>query len=50
MTLKYATKDISINNAKAFLHSLNADEDGRSSKKSTILYMALGKTQIMINI
>ena len=45
MPLKYATKDISINNAKAFLHSLNADEDGRSSKKSTILYMALGKNK-----
>src|SRR6056300_96354 len=39
---KLATKEISINSAKAFIDSLNAS-DGRNSKKSVILYAVLGK-------
>jgi len=38
---RYATKDLSINNAKAFISTLNA-EDGRSEKKSVVLYAAIG--------
>ena len=41
MSNKLATKDLSINNAEAFITSLNA-EDGRNTKNSTILYAALG--------
>jgi hypothetical protein len=39
---RYATKDLSINNAQAFIKALNAT-DGRSTKNSTILYVAIGK-------
>jgi hypothetical protein len=42
-TYRHATKEISVSNAKAFLHQLNADEDGRTTKKSAILYTAIGK-------
>jgi len=41
MSNKLATKDLSINNAEAFIDSLNR-EDGRSEKNSTILYAAIG--------
>jgi len=41
---RYATKDLSINNAKAFLSSLNAS-DGRSTKNSVILYAVLGNNK-----
>jgi hypothetical protein len=43
-TYTYATKELSINNAKAFVHSLNSEEDGRNTKKSTILYCVLGRS------
>ena len=39
---KHATKELSINNAKAFIDALNAT-DSRSDKKSTILYAVIGK-------
>lgn len=39
---RYATRDLSLNNAKAFIAALKA-ADGRSIKKSTILYAMLGK-------
>lgn len=38
---RYATKDLSINNAEAFISALNAS-DGRSTKNSVILYAVLG--------
>lgn len=38
---RYATKDLSINNAEAFISSLNAS-DGRSTKNSVILYAVIG--------
>ena len=41
-TYKFASKELSINNAKAFVTALNAS-DGRSTKNSTILYAAIGK-------
>jgi hypothetical protein len=41
---KYATKDLSINAAKAFIDSLSA-EDGRSTKRSTILYAVLTRNK-----
>ena len=41
----YATKELSINNAKAFVHSMNAEEDSRNVKRSTILYMVVGKSK-----
>ena len=40
----YATKELSINNAKAFVHAMNADEDSSTTKRSTILYVVLGKS------
>jgi hypothetical protein len=42
-TYRYATKDLSINNAKAFVKALNAS-DGRNTKNSVILYAVLGNT------
>jgi hypothetical protein len=39
---RYATKDLSINNAEAFISALTA-QDTRSSKKSVVLYAVLGK-------
>lgn len=42
-TFRYATKDLSINNAKAFVKALNAS-DGRSTKNSVILYAILGNS------
>ena len=41
MSNKLPTKDLSINNAEAFITALNA-EDGRNVKNSTILYAAIG--------
>ena len=41
-TYRFASKELSINNAKAFVTALNAS-DGRSTKNSTILYAAIGK-------
>lgn len=41
MSNKLPTKDLSINNAEAFIAALN-NEDGRSTKNSTILYAAIG--------
>lgn len=41
---RYATKDLSITNAEAFIQKINADGDGRDSKKSSILYVVLGKS------
>jgi hypothetical protein len=41
MSNKLATKDLSINNAEAFIDALNR-EDGRDEKNSTILYAAIG--------
>jgi len=38
---RYATKDLSINNAEAFIAALEA-EDGRNTKNSTILYAVIG--------
>jgi len=40
-TYKYGTKNLSINNAEAFIASLSA-EDGRDTKKSSILYAVIG--------
>jgi hypothetical protein len=39
---RYATKDLSINNAQAFISALTA-QDTRSSKKSVVLYAVIGK-------
>lgn len=50
-TYRYATKELSINNAKAFLHKAamvagtSTDEDGRNVKKSNILYVGVGRTE-----
>lgn len=44
MSFRYATKELSINNAKAFIDSVNA-EDTTTEKKSTILYSVLGRTE-----
>jgi hypothetical protein len=41
-----ATKELSINNAKAFRHAMNAEEDSRNIKKSTILYCVLGRVKL----
>jgi len=38
---RYATKDLSINNAEAFISALNAS-DGRDTKNSVILYAVIG--------
>lgn len=38
---RYATKDLSINNAEAFISALNAS-DGRNTKNSVILYAVIG--------
>ena len=38
---RYATKDLSINNAQAFISALNAS-DGRNTKNSVILYAVIG--------
>jgi len=43
-TYKYATKELSINNAKKFLHLLNAAEDTSTTKNSVILYTAIGRS------
>ena len=41
-TYTYATKELSINNAKAFVDSLSA-VDTSSSKNSTVLYVTIGR-------
>lgn len=43
-TYRYATKELSINNAKAFVQAMNAS-DGASTKNSTILYAVIGRTE-----
>lgn len=43
MLYRYATKDLSINNAQAFVDALNAS-DGSSTKNSVILYAVMGNT------
>lgn len=43
-TFRYATKDLSINNAKAFIEAMNA-QDTSTTKKSVILYAVLGKSE-----
>ena len=43
MLYRYATKDLSINNAQAFVKALNAS-DGSTFKNSVILYAVLGNT------
>lgn len=40
---RYATKDLSINNAQAFLSALTA-QDTSTTKKSVVLYAVLGKS------
>ena len=45
---RYATKDLSINNAQAFIKAMNAS-DGRSTKNSTILYVAIGGVYPYVN-
>lgn len=40
---RYATKELSINNAKAFVQAINS-QDGRNAKNSTILYVCIGRT------
>jgi len=48
---KYATKELSINNAEAFFVDATmvageaSDRDGRNTKNSTILYVGLGRTE-----
>jgi len=42
-TYTYATKELSISNAKAFAQAINGSGDGRSTKKSVILYVAIGR-------
>lgn len=42
-TYRFASKELSINNAKAFVTALN-ETDGRATKNSTILYAAIGKS------
>jgi len=44
MNYRYATKDLSINNAEAFVKALNAT-DGSANKNSVILYAVLGNSQ-----
>jgi len=48
-TYRYATKDLSITNAEAFIHSIQDDEDSASKKESTILYAVLGKNSPYTN-
>jgi hypothetical protein len=50
-TYRYSTKDLSITNAKAFVHNVtmiagtDSDEDTSTEKKSNILYLAVGRTE-----
>lgn len=39
---RYATKDLSINNAKAFISAVGRTDDGRNTKNSVVLYAVLG--------
>lgn len=48
MSNKLPTKDLSINNAEAFIAAIDA-EDGRSEKNSTILYAAIGNVNAYEN-
>ena len=45
---KHATKELSINNAKAFIDAINS-EDGRNDKNSVILYAVLGQDKEWAN-
>jgi hypothetical protein len=47
-TYRYATKDLSINNAEAFIKKMNSS-DGRSTKNSTILYVTIGNVYPYVN-
>jgi len=50
-TYRYATKELSITNAKAFIYAAtmqagtSSDEDTATVKKSTILYVGIGRTE-----
>lgn len=48
MVYRYATKDLSINNAQAFVKAMNAS-DKSTSKNSVILYAVLGNTNDWVN-
>ena len=54
-TYRYATKELSITNAKAFVHNATmvagtaTDEDGRNTKHSIILYVGIGRTEEWTN-
>jgi hypothetical protein len=41
---RYATKDLSLTNAEAFVREVTETNDGRSQKNSIVLYAVLGKT------
>jgi len=45
---KHSTKDLSINNAKAFIEAINAT-DGSNDKKSVVLYAVLGQDKEWVN-
>lgn len=45
---RYATKDLSINNAEAFISAMNAS-DGRNTKNSVILYAVIGNVFPYVN-
>ena len=49
MATVYATKELSINNAKAFVKAMNAEEDSATAKRSTILYCVLGRSNAWEN-
>jgi len=51
---RYGTKELSINNAEAFIHdatvtSGDADDDTSTFKQSTILYVGIGRTENWTN-
>ena len=49
MATVYATKELSINNAKAFVKAMNAEEDSATVKRSTILYCVLGRSNAWVD-
>ena len=49
MATVYATKELSINNAKAFVYAMNSEEDSATTKRSTILYCVLGRSNAWEN-
>ena len=48
-TTIYATRELSINNAKAFVKAMNAEEDSSTVKRSTILYCVIGRSNAWEN-